>query len=83
MLYYTYKTHSGSDVWKILDECGLPYTWQNETSSIAFFIWPIYAIMEKWCTFASPKGINYRIFKERLQLENYLLNYSVDLDVVT
>ena len=82
----------------ILDDCGLSYIWHNQSfSSISSLKRQVFHSLldqftQSWRSdvFASPKGMNYRIFKERLQLENYLLklpfknaNYSVDLDVVT
>ena len=65
----------------ILDDCGLSYIWHNQSfSSISSLKRQVFHSLldqftQSWRSdvFASPKGMNYRIFKERLQLENYLL----------
>ena len=69
----------------ILDECGMSYVWQNQ--SFCNFSWlknrVFHSLLDQFTqswrsnVFTSPKGINYRMFKEDLKLENYLLKLPV------
>jgi hypothetical protein len=64
----------------ILNECGLAYIWNTQTFHNTE--WPqlnikqtlIYQFIQLWSSLIqnSPKALNYRIFKEQFEAENYL-----------
>ena len=64
----------------VLDECGLSYIRHNKPfTSISCLKRQVFHCLfdqftQSWKSdvFASPKCFNYRIFKERLQIENYV-----------
>ena len=64
----------------ILNHCGLSYVWQNQSFySIAWLKNTVKCNLidqfkQKWYSdlYVSPKGLNYRIFKDTLCIEKYL-----------
>ena len=65
----------------ILDECGLSYIWREQTCISATWLKKkvktilIDQFIQNWreTLFNSPKGLNYRVFKDTLDLETYLV----------
>ena len=68
------------NVKKIFDDCGLSYIWNNQSfvnrnwlkSHVKMILMDQYKQFWNGEVFNSPKGLNYRIFKNELEYERYL-----------